>query len=88
ELRSSVFTLVFQDGTVKMLSLPELMAFVFNLITFKLQTTEIEAMVRAAQPNVPREIQVSFQFSMHEIMKPEMVKALLEKVNFSDVPSD
>jgi hypothetical protein len=88
ELKDSVFSVVFQDGTAKMLTLPELMAFVFNLITFAVQTAELNKMVQAANPNGPREYHVSFQFSMQQIMTPEMVKVLLSKITFSDTPSD
>lgn len=88
ELKDSVFSVVFQDGTAKMLSLPEMMAFVFNLITFAVQTEELNRMVRAANPDGPREYQVSFRFSMQEIMTPEVVKVLLSKITFSDTPSD
>lgn len=88
ELRDSVFSVVFQDGTAKMLSLPELMTFVFNLIVVAQQFAELNAMVHAAQPTGPREFQVSFRFAMHEIMQPEMVKVLLSKIAFAETPSD
>lgn len=88
ELKESVFSIVFQDGTARMLSLPELMAFVFNLITFAVQSAELNRMVQAADPDGPREYKVSFQFSMQQIMTPEMVKVLLSKITFSDTASD
>lgn len=88
QLRDSVFSVVFQDGTAKMLSLPELMAFTFNLIVFAQQAAELNAMVQAAKPQGEREFQVSFQFAMQEIMRPEMVKVLLDKIDFAETPSD
>jgi hypothetical protein len=45
-------------------------------------------MLCAAQPTGPREFHVTFRFAMHEIMQPEMVKALLDKISFSEIPSD
>jgi hypothetical protein len=88
QLKNSVFTIVFQDGVAKMLSLPELLALTFNLIVFAQQAEELEKMVGAAKPQGEREFKVSFQFSMAQVMQPEMVKALLEKCDFADTPSD
>ena len=45
-------------------------------------------MVEAARPSGDRTFNVSFRFSMKDIMRPEMVKALLHKIAFSDVASD
>lgn len=87
-LRDSVFSVVFQDGTAKMLSLPELMALVYNLIVVAQQSAELNAMLHAAQPTGPREFRVSFQFAMCEIMRPAMVKVLLSKITFAETPSD
>ena len=87
-LKDSVFSIVFQDGTAKVLSLPELMALVFNLIVLAHHAAEFNTMVKAAKPAGDREFQVSFRFSMQEIMQPEMVKTLLDKVAFADTPSD
>lgn len=86
ELKDTVFVVVFQDGDATMLSFPELLAFVFNLIVLEVQGTELGRMVRAAAPSGPREYQISFRFSMKEIMAPEMAKMLLSKVSFSDTP--
>jgi hypothetical protein len=88
ELKDSVFSVVFQDGTAKMLSLPELMAFIFNLIVLKHEWQQLEKMVAAAKPTAPTKFNVSFQFAMQHIMTPETVKALLSKIEFSDTPSD
>lgn len=88
ELKDSIFSVVFQDGTAKMLSFPELMAFVFNLVMFAVQSQELNRMVQAAKPDGPREYKVTFDFSMREIMTTEVAKVLLSKVQFSDTPSD
>jgi hypothetical protein len=45
-------------------------------------------MVSAVQPDGPRNYQVTFKFAMRDIMQPEMVKVLLDKITFSDIPSD
>lgn len=88
ELKDSVFTVVFQDGTTKMLSLPEIMAFNFNLVVLSQEMEQLSKMVEAAEPTVPTKFNVSFQFSMQQIMTPEIVKVLLSKFMFSDTPSD
>jgi hypothetical protein len=88
ELKDSIFSVVFQDGTAKMLSFPELMAFTFNLIVLNHEWRQLEKMVAAAKPDVPTNFNVSFQFAMQHIMTPETVKALLSKIEFSDTPSD
>lgn len=82
QLKDCVFTVVFQDGTAKMLSLPELVAFTFNLIMYIQQVQEVSAMFAAAKPDGPREMNATFTFSMQQLMQPEMVKALLEKIIF------
>ena len=71
-----------------MLSLPELMAFTFNLIVFAQQAAELNAMVEVAKPQGDRSYRVSYQFDMLEIMRPEMVRVLLDKIDFADTPSD
>ena len=88
ELQDSIFSVVFQDGTSRMLSLPELMVFVYQMIVLAYQHQELETMFQAAQPSGIREVNVQYQFSMDEIMRPEMVKLLLSKINFSEEPSD
>lgn len=88
ELSDSVFVVVFQDGTTKMLSFVELMVFTYNLIVLALQHAEVGKMVEAACPTGSREFQVSFQFSVPDIMRPEMVKVLLDKIEFSETASD
>jgi hypothetical protein len=87
ELEDSVFVVVFQDGMTKLLSLVELMVFTYNLIILKMQTYEVNEMLRTAPPAETR-IQVKFALNIEEIMRPEMVKALLGKIEFSPVASD
>ena len=88
QLKDSVFSLVFQDGTAKMLSLPELVAFNFNLITIALEQRELDKMFSATPPRGPTQVNVNVTLSMNDIMTPEMVKTLLSKFEFSDTPSD
>jgi hypothetical protein len=71
-----------------MLTLPELMAFTFNLIVLAHEFQQVEKMVSAAEPTSTTNVKVSFQFAMQQIMTPETVKVLLAKVEFSDTPSD
>ena len=88
ELKDSVFSLVFQDGTTAMLGLHELMAFNFMLITLANETRELDKMFTATPPNAPTTVNLNMTFSMHDVMTPEMVKALLSKFTFSDTASD
>lgn len=88
ELKDSVFTVVFQDGTTKMFGLPELMAFNFNLITVANETRQLDRMFSATPPQAATTVNVEVTFSMRDIMQTEMVKVLLKKTKFSNTPSD
>lgn len=87
-LKNSIFSVVFQDGTAKMLSLPELLAFVFSLIPVAQQVQEVGEMISAGRHKGTHTVNISYQISMYQIMQPEMAKALLDKVSFSEVSSD
>ena len=87
ELENSVFTVVFQDGAHRMLTLVELVVFVYNLITLSVQMQEVHR-VATALSSPPSHGSVSLQFRIPDLMRPEMVKFLLSKVEFSSVPSD
>jgi hypothetical protein len=87
ELEDSVFTVVFQDGSARMMSLVELMVFTHQQICLHFQMAEMAKMmqnVRAPEAT----INVKVNIVVDEIMRPEMVKALLNKIAFSDVASD
>ncbi|MCE9556226.1 MAG: hypothetical protein K8T91_22995 [Planctomycetes bacterium] len=88
ELEDSVFVVVFQDGTSKMLSFVELMVFTYNLVFLKLQWDELNTMVSAARPAGNRHYEITLQFAVNDIMRSEMVKLLLEKITFENTPSD
>jgi len=87
ELEDSVFSVVFQDGTARMMTFVELMVFTWNLIVLAQQHAEVARMVEAVEP-AHREIAVTVRLSVNEIMRPEMVRFLLEKISFADTPSD
>jgi len=87
ELDDSVFSVVFQDGTSRMMTLVELMVFTFNLIALAQQYAEVARMMEVVPP-VEREITVTFRMSIDDIMRPEMVRFLLSKIEFSKAPSD
>jgi hypothetical protein len=84
----SIFVVRFQDGTSKMLGLVELMVFTYNLIALAHQHNEVVRMVHALEPDAETHVKVSFQFSVSDIMRPEMVKLLLSKIAFADSASD
>jgi hypothetical protein len=89
ELADSVFVVVFQDGTSRMLSLVELMVFTYHLLMIKAQALEVTAMLRnAPQHDGETQIKVKFNFKIEDVMRPEMVKFLLGKIEFSRVASD
>jgi hypothetical protein len=88
ELGDSVFVVVFQDGTTKMFSFVELMVFTYNVIVFALKQAEVGKMMAAVCPTDSLKVKVSFSFSVPDIMRPEMVKTLLSKIDFAKSPSD
>lgn len=88
ELKDAVFVVRFQNGRSEMLGLPELVAFVFNLIQLSVQVPDIVQMLRASSIEGTTEVKLSFNMCMTELMRPEMVKMLLSKVSFADSPSD
>ena len=87
-LKDSIFVVRFQDGTSKMLSLVELMVFTYNLIVLSHQHQKVVRIMEASQPKSETSVKVSFQFSVLDIMRPEMVKTLLSKLAFANSPSD
>jgi hypothetical protein len=88
ELEDSVFVVAFQDGTARMMSLVELMVFTYNLLTLAYHSMEAAQIMQAAPSPLPREVSIRFTMSVEEVMRPAMVKALLEKIEFSKEPSD
>ncbi|QDT15520.1 hypothetical protein [Alienimonas californiensis] len=87
-LSDDIFSIVLRDGTARLFSLPELMAFTFNLIDAQSQRIRASKMIEAVGPDVPIDLKITSTFSMDRIMSPEMVKVLLSKIEFSDTPSD
>src|SRR5262249_55577463 len=88
ELEDSVFVVAFQDGTARMMSLAELMVFTYNLLMLAYQSMEVVQMMQAVPSPGPRGVSVRFTMSIEEVMRPALVKALLEKIEFSKEPSD
>lgn len=88
ELERSVFHVVFQDGTRRLMTLVELVVFTYNLIFLAQQMIEIDQMMRATNHTGPTEISVNLTMSIGDLMRPEMVRALLGKIEFSNIPSD
>jgi hypothetical protein len=87
DLEDSIFSVVFQDGTAKMMTLVELMVFTYNLIILAQQYAEVSRMMEAVEP-AQRAISVTVRQSIDEIMRPEMVRFLLERISFAETPSD
>ncbi len=89
ELSDSVFVVVFQDGTTRMMPLNELMFFVYNLIFVAYQYAQLPQMLSGIPSDAQGiNVSVKVRMSMTDIMRPEMVKLLLSKVEFSTTPSD
>lgn len=88
ELKDSIFVIAFQDGYSKMMTFPELLVFVYNLIMFRFSWEEAARMCDAAKPTAETKIEISHKFSMRDILRPEMVKTLLSKIEFATSPSD
>jgi hypothetical protein len=88
ELENSVFNVVFQDGANRMMTLAELIFFTFNLIFMRQQMIEIGEMLRSMPSQGPTEVKVTFPMSGDWLMRPEMVRTLLDKIEFSELPCD
>jgi len=88
ELKDSVFNVVFQDGTARLMTLAELAFFTFNLILLKQRMIEVEQMMKAVPGSGPRSVEVKETISLNEMMRPAMVRLLLDKIAFSELPSD
>jgi hypothetical protein len=86
ELAGSNFKVVFQDGTSEVLSLAELMVFVYQVVFLAVQMRDIaEKLGKGGFGEVKVEIETVI--SIPDIMQPNVVKALLQKVEFSRTPS-
>jgi len=88
QLKDSIFVVRFQDGTSKMLGLVELMVFIYNLILLKDQHDKVARMMSVSEAEPGTTVKVSLKFSERDIMRPEMVKALLSKITWADSASD
>jgi hypothetical protein len=88
EIEDSVFVVAFQDGTARMMTLVELMVFTYNLLMLAYQSKEVAQMMQTVPSSVPREVSAKFTMSIDAVMRPAMVMALLEKIEFSKDPSD
>jgi hypothetical protein len=84
QLENEIFEVVFQDGTAAMLSLPALMVFTYHLIMLKHAVGEI---IATAQGPVTGTVTSKFSVD-YDIMRPEMVKSLLSKIEFAESASD
>lgn len=82
KLKNEPFNVVFQDGDSMLMALHELVFFVYNLIFLSHQMKEISEMAKV-NPNAPFEASVKVRISIDELMRPEMVKLLLSKIEFS-----
>ena len=87
ELEKEQFKIVFQDGTTETLSLAEFVCFTYQLIFISVEMKELaEKLDRGGFG--PVQVQISTELSIPDLMKPDMVRALLDKTDFSAVPSD
>ena len=87
QLENEVFLVVFQDGDTELLTLAELMVFVHEIIVLSLHAAKAQRMVET-MPDQPMELEVKSVLDINEIMKPEIVKVLLGKIEFSQVSAD
>ena len=87
ELEGQRFRVVFQDGTAEFLSFPEFVVFIYNVIFAAVQMRDIAQKLKRGGFG-PVDVQVKTQFSIQDLMRSEMVKAILGKVEFSATPCD
>ena len=88
QLKDSIFVVRFQDGTSKMLGLVELMVLTYNLILAKDQYDKVARMISVSEAEPGTTVKVSLRFSERDIMRPDMVRALLSKIAWADSASD
>ena len=81
ELKDSVFSVVFQDGTSRMLAFHELIVFCYQLIVLSTHMQELNSMVAAVPSDRPRRFGLNLQFSIDQLMQPEIVKVLLSSMS-------
>jgi hypothetical protein len=87
ELQSENFKVVFQDGTVQVLNLTEFVFFTYELIFLDVQARDIAEKLGKGGFG-PTEIQIQLEISIPELMRPELVKAVLSKVEFSSLAAE
>lgn len=87
QLEDSIFSVVFQDGESEMMSFPELMVFVYQLVATQAELMNFQK-AAAVMDHKPNDVSVTLQFTVDQIMHPELVKTLLSKIEFSSDPSD
>lgn len=87
QLEDSVFSVVFQDGEGVMMSFPELMVFVYQLVATRAELMNFQK-AAAVMDHKPNDVSVTLQFTVDQIMHSELVKALLSTIEFSNDPSD
>jgi len=87
KLRDSIFEIVFQDGDYEMVTLAELMVFTYQLIFLAAELPRVSNALKEGDVGEAT-VNLSVKFSETQLMQPEMVKALLSKIAFSDDPAD
>jgi len=87
ELRDKHFKVVFQEGSAEVLSLPELVCFIYELIFLQVETRDVVHKLDKGGFG-PTQIELTLEISVPELMRPEVVKAILSKVEFSSVPCE
>ena len=87
ELRNEHFKVVFQDGTAEVLGLAEFVFFMYQLIFLQVQMADIGEKLHKGGFG-PAEVRLKFSVSIPELIRPEVVKAVLSKVDFSPLPAE
>ena len=86
-LSNERFVTKFKDGTSVRLSLLELMVVTHQLIFAARQVRDFAQTLSQAGGS-PALLQLNTNIDVHGIMKPEMVKVLLSKIEFSNTASE
>ncbi|MDB5353048.1 MAG: hypothetical protein JWN86_4295 [Planctomycetota bacterium] len=87
ELENCVFMVVFQDGTSKMLTFVELMVFVYQLSVLQYEVMQMQTTFAHIVTEEVK-LEVKMKFAIDDVMRPELVKVLLRRIDFSSIACD
>jgi len=86
-LKDAQFKIVFQDGSRHVLTFHELLLFAHQLIFLAVQMNDIAEKLDKGGLG-PAEVHIQTSIAPNEIMRPELAKVLISKIEFSHIPAE